>query len=785
MNNPLLATKLFAPPTPPTLVARPRLVDHLNDGLRQGRRLSLVSAPAGYGKTTLVVEWLTGQPVAWLSLDEHDNDPVRFFTYLVEALHRLHPNVGATANALLDASPPPALPEVVVALINDLAALDGATGEPFRLALVLDDYHVLRQPAIHDALSFLLSRQPPTLHLVVVSREDPPLPLARLRVRNQLTEVRAADLRFTEVEAAQFFRHHGVDLQDQAVAALDRRTEGWIAGLQLAALSLHSRADVDAFIAAFSGTHRYVIDYLVEEVLGQQASDIRAFLNATAVLDRLCAPLCDALTERDDSRAVLDHLEHVNLFLVPLDDERRWYRYHHLFADSLRAGLPTDYCADLHRRAAAWFEGQGLLADAVKHALAAEDFKHAGDLIDQTARTTISPSGNLPMLAQWSDLLPEDVLRAHPQLSLYYARSLFFKGRPRAAQRYLDVAAATIQGWPPDEAATREARGLLLVNHSTFAAMRGAVGVALDTARAAQELVAHDDRATRARLMHAVGFAHLLRGDAVEAQRAFAEAVALAQAVGNTILGLDVVGYLARATLAQGDVAEARRVCEQALAGGDPPAACAVYLALAGALEAQGDMAGASEALERSVALGEQAGWAHILWEALARLALARQTQGDASAAEAALRRAEQLARDYDIAYVRDRVAAYRARLHLMRGELAPALRWADAYRRAEQGEIRRAFEDETLALVRMAEAGRPLPPPEQAHTADTLIEPLSERELEILRLLAAGRSNQEIADHLVITVGTAKWHVHHIYGKLGVRNRAEALLRAQALGLR
>jgi LuxR family maltose regulon positive regulatory protein len=341
MDTPLLKTKLYIPPVRPVLVPRPRLIERLNAGLQ--RKLTLISAPAGFGKTALAAQWISdlqSPVVAWLSLDEDDNDPARFFTYLIAALETVQADVGVDALALLQSPQPPPLQAVLTMLINSLTTI------PADFVLVLDDYHVVEQQPIHDALTFLLDHLPPQMHLVIASRADPPLPLARLRTRSQLTELRAADLRFTPDEAAAFLNQAmGLSLSPEDVAALEARTEGWIAGLQLAALSMQGRDDIPGFIAAFTGSQHYILDYLVEEVLQRQPESIQAFLLQTSILERMTGPLCDALTDTGDGQTMLDRLEHANLFIAPLDDERHWYRYHRLFADFLRARLRQISCA--------------------------------------------------------------------------------------------------------------------------------------------------------------------------------------------------------------------------------------------------------------------------------------------------------------------------------------------------------------------------------------------------------------------------------------------------------
>ena len=392
----LLRTKLFIPGTRANLVPRPRLVERLNAGLE--KKLTLVAAPAGFGKTTLLSEWIPKSPrsVTWLSLDEGDNDPAQFWAYFIASLQGLNPDLGANAFALIHSPQAPPIKSILTELINDLMALSD------RFASVLDDYHFIDSKPIHEALSFLIDHLPANMNLVITAREDPPLPLARLRARNQLAEIRAQDLRFTQEEADAFLRGvMGLELSRQDVVALGDRTEGWAVGLQLAGLSMQRQADLKAFIAEFSGSHRHILDYLTDEVLQRQPENIRSFLLHTAILDRLSGPLCDALIANRESRAersnksplstlnslsILDYLEKSNLFVIPLDEERRWYRYHHLFADLLRSQLTRsqpELVSELHRRASQWFEGNGDIQAAVEHALQSTDLTQAAHLIEQ------------------------------------------------------------------------------------------------------------------------------------------------------------------------------------------------------------------------------------------------------------------------------------------------------------------------------------------------------------------------------------------------------------------
>ena len=434
MSTSVLATKLYVPLPRPKVVFRLRLVARLDEGLYH--KLTLISAPAGFGKTTLVSEWVVSaeRPVAWLSLDEGDNDLARFLAYLVAALQTVMADMGEGLLAMLRSPQPPSIETMLTALLNEIAAT------PNHFILVLDDYHILDAQSIDQALTFLLEHLPPQMHMVIATREDPQLPLARLRVQGQLTELRAADLRFTPSEAAEFLNQvMGLNLSAEAIAALETRTEGWIAGLQMAALSMQGRSDTASFIRAFTGSHRFVLDYLVEEVLQRQPEHVRSFLLQTAVLDRLSGSLCDAVTGREDGRGVLETLERGNLFVIPLDDRRQWYRYHHLFADVLQARLMEEWpgqVSALHRRASVWYEQNGLPSDAIRHALAAEDFERAADLIE-LAGPMVEESSQTATWLGWVRALPDELIHIRPVLSVWYAYALLGRGELEAAEARL------------------------------------------------------------------------------------------------------------------------------------------------------------------------------------------------------------------------------------------------------------------------------------------------------------------------------------------------------------
>src|SRR3989440_12138512 len=445
MPPPMLTTKLYIPRLRPNVVSRPRLIERLNEGLQ--RKLTLISAPAGFGKTTLVSEWVEGieRPTAWLSLDDGENDPARFLAYLIAALQTIAATIGEGVLGVLQSPQPPPTEAILTALLNEITTL------PDNFVLVLDDYHVIDARPVDVALTYLVEHLPPQMHLVIATREDPQLPLARLRARGQLIELRAADLRFTPSEAAEFLTQvMGLNLAAQDIAALEDRTEGWIVGLQLAALSMQGHQDVPGFIRAFAGDHRYIVDYLVEEVLQRQPEAVRSFLLQTAILDRLNGPLCDAVTGQEEGNARLEALERGNVFVVALDDQRHWYRYHHLFAEVLSAHLMAeqpDQVSTLHRRASEWYEQNGSATDAIRHALAARDFARAAGLVE-LAVPAMRRSRQETTVLGWLKALPDQLVRARPVLSVHYAGTLLLSGelegveaRLRDAERWLDTKA--------------------------------------------------------------------------------------------------------------------------------------------------------------------------------------------------------------------------------------------------------------------------------------------------------------------------------------------------------
>jgi LuxR family maltose regulon positive regulatory protein len=700
VSTPVLATKLFMPTRRPQLVARPRLAEQLDTALEAGHRLTLVSAPAGFGKTTLLSDWITQldrrrRPirVAWLSLDDGDNDLMRLLAHLVAALRSVDLDVDtAVLESLHTASTEVAL----TALVNDVARA-GESAPATRWILVLDDYHAIDAAQVHEAATFLLDHLPEHLHLVLATRSDPPLPLARLRGRGQLTEVRAADLRFTPSEALEFLnRVMGLDLTAAHVDALDERTEGWIAGLQLAALSLRGlpgEGEVAGFIEAFNGSNRFVIDYLADEVLASQPARVRDFLLRTAVLDRLTGPLCDAVTGRADGAATLEELERGNLFLVPLDTERSWYRYHHLFADVLHARVLSEHPAqvpDLHRRASTWYAAHGLVADAVRHALAAKDFDRAAYLMED-ALPDLRRARQDSLLLSWTRSLPEPVVRRSPVLSILSSWSLMMAGDLDAADSRLDDAEAALAAGAHDQelAGTwadtedlRTAPATIHVYRASLAQARGDVAGTVRHARQALDLAGPDDHFVRGAGAGFVGLAAWAAGDVGEALSTFSEAVRSLHAAGNLVDELDSTIVLADMWVAAGRPSRARRLYEQALKTaiqrGEPyPRATAdLHVGLAELDRELDDLPAAEAHLETARVLGERASITENRYRWFVAMAQLRAASGDVDTALHLLDRAEALYRHGFYPDVRP-IPAMKARVQISGGDLTSAAEWS------------------------------------------------------------------------------------------------------------
>ena len=907
----LLATKLNVPGSRPGTVLRPRLSERLDEGLRRG--LVLVCAPAGYGKTVLLAEWAQRSrvPAAWLSLDGGDNDPARFWRHAIAALDRVHAGIGGRVGPLLGPPAPPSFEPLVTALINELAAGPGGDG----VLLVLDDYHVIGSQPVHASVGFMLEHRPPGLHVALASRSDPPLALARLRARGQLTELRAADLRFTAGEAAGLLEQTGAGpdmaLPEAAVAALVARTEGWAAGLQLAALSLHGQEDVARFVAAFTGSHRYVLDYLAEEVLERQSEQVRAFLLETSVLDRLSGELCDAVTGRTGSQALLEQVERAGLFLVPLDEVRGWWRYHHLFADLLRVRLQAErpgQVAQLHRNAAVWYEEHGLADEAIRHAVAAGEMTSAAALIERHFDAAHSLRGEAATIQRWLTPLPADLVRSRPRLLLAQAVPAATGGRLEAAEQLIDaaeLASAGTAGEPLEPTIGRA--GSLLVNvpalialaRGYLAQLRGDGPGSAEFASRGMAEIRDGEWILRSVAQGQLAVAEWLGGRLAGAERAFTEGIAGRQAAGLSTWSAWESYELGQVQRAQGRLDAVVLTCEQALDatardGQAPlPAAGPAYVGLGEVAYQRNELDGALSHVTDGIALCRSFVYTVPLAAGLATLAWIRQAAGDPAGALAAMGEAV-LAAPGPPGLVNP-VPAQRARLLLAQGDLGGAARWADeaglgaddepefprepgqlvlarvllaqgrpgpalalldrlhaaaaaqdrtgslieicalralalaaggdgpaalnalagalvlacpqgyvrvfadegppmaallgrlvAAQRAEHATTRRVPLDCLARLQRAFAAGRAAPVPGPAATAAVpgIVEPLTGRELEVLEMLAAGRSNQAIAGQLFVSLDTVKKHVGHVLGKLGAANRTEAVARARQLGL-
>ncbi len=727
MSAPILATKLYIPPPRPQLVLRPRLIKQLNEGLSSGHKLTIISAPAGFGKTTLVSEWVVdcGRPTAWLSLDEGDSDPTRFLIYLVSALKTIAPNIGEGVLGVLQ-SPQPPIESILTTLLNEITTI------PNNFIFVLDDYHLTDSKAVDNALTFLVEHMPTQMHMVITTREDPNLPLARLRVRDQLTELRAADLRFSPSEAAEFLNQvMGLSLSAEDIAALEARTEGWIAGLQLAALSMQGHLDVPGFIQTFAGDHRYIVDYLVEEVLLRQPESIRNFLLQTSILDRLNGPLCDVVTSQPGGKARLETLQRGNFFLIPLDDKRHWYRYHHLFADVLHMHLMTeqpDQVPALHRRASEWYEQNGSPADAIHHALAGRDFARAANLIE-LAMPAMSKSRQVGALLGWLKSLPNELFRVRPVLSVAYAHVLLDGGEVngveellRDAERWLDSTADNrAQPAPSDATSPEPGRRMIVVDNEAFHRLPGAIAVAraglslaqgnvADTVKYAQrvlDLLPENDHLNRGGVSGFLGLAAWTSGDLEAAHRAFADGMAHLQIAGNIS---DVIGgaiTLADIRIAQGRLREAMRTYEQALQlaaeqGAIVPCGTSdMYVGMSELHREYNDLNAATQDLLRSKELGEHTGFPQNRYRWPVAMARIREAQGDLDGALDLLDEAEHL---YVNAFSPNAhpISALKTRIWVAQGKLDEALDWAREQRLSAEDDLSYLREFEHITLVRI-----------------------------------------------------------------------------------
>jgi LuxR family maltose regulon positive regulatory protein len=768
----LLLTKLFVPQMRPNRVARPGLVARLNQAL--SGKLTLVSAPAGFGKTTLVADWLqqVDRPCTWLSLDDGDNDPNRFLAYLALALQRINNSWGQTVRELLRSPQPPALTAMAAALMNEIAA----GYSPF--VLVLDDCHLISALPIHDALTFLLDNLPPQMHLVILSRADPPFSLARLRAGGEMTEIRADDLRFTLEEAVAFLNEGmNLDLTQQQIAVLKSRTEGWVAGLQLAGLSLQGLplGEVRGFVETFAGSHRYVMDYLMEEVFGRQPPRVQEFLLQTSILDRLCGPLCDVVTGQDDGQTMLEWLDAVNLFIVPLDHERRWYRYHHLFADLLRDRLSAaqaDRVAALYRPAVRWCEQNDLIEDAVHYALKAKDYDMALRLIEQVTDRLWERNEILTVL-NWMKALPKDLVRSQPRLGLTYAVALANTGQLDAVEPLLQSVEAHLKkekalsfgtGPPSSDSDEVDAmpashrewhyttpEGLLTmvdIRRAFVARFSGDPNDAIAFSTRALNRIPPDNLYIRGIAWLFYGHAHLLAGDAETAGQTLEKAIADSQAAGHVAAYLNAAHFLAQLRVLQGRLREAGAIYQQALqfvAGqkGKVVFAGIERVGMGDLLREWNDLESASHYISEGLRLTEASGDFEFLRDGYIARARLDQANGSLDSALAFIQKAAQTVRRSQLAWDTALIEAWRARLWLAQGNLPAAERWVQTCQLSVEDSLDFLCEFGHLTLARVLLAqGKPA-------VADVFLERLLQaaelagrtgRVIEILALRALAR---------------------------------------------
>ena len=881
ITPPLLKTKLHIPPRRPDLVPRSRLIKQLNE--RFQRKLTLITAPAGYGKTNLASEWIhalqsetaeatANHRITWLSLEEADSEPIRFLSYVIAALQQAAPEIGGSALSLFEMAQSPPINTVLNELINDIVGLDTP------ILLVLDDYHVISHPEIHEALHYLVEHQPHQLHLVMTSREDPPLPLSRLRARGEMAEIRMHELRFSLDEATQFFSHAmKLDLDSEMINLLEARTEGWIAGLQMAGFVLKTLPDHHAFMDMFSGSHRYVLDYLTDEVLHSQDEEVRQFLVQTAVLKQFNSELCQAVTGNPNSQFILKQLEQTNVFIVPLDHERVWYRYHHLFADSLLTELSQAEASELTKKAAAWHKANDMIFEAVTYALESADPELMADMIDLALQQErIWSSGNLVLYSSWLEKLPAHVFVNRPRLSLNAAFVLYLCGRFDEALQRIALAETDLAARPAS-AEVENLLALVALYRGSIAAVRGEVAQAIELITFAQSRLPEDDHMAHARAHFSLGVAHELSGQADEAAKNFLCASDRAQAAGVLHLAVHGRCSAAQVLIDQGRLHLAEQACRTAidLAEGQrfPPLGLALSILGGIALE-RNELAAAEQYLNEGLALSRQGMLLDHVIAGMAFYIHLTTCQGNTAEFLNAFAEVKTIIEGYDVARVYSVVDAYKARMQLFFGDRPAVAQWAKAYQASRpdamfeyaeltlaryllmsgdvevvpsilqplldtahrEARLRASMEIKLLfsryyqekgdiptALKWLSEALKIAAPegfirlfldeapvlellPEVRVTAPDLIaailgqqkatndsdkptqpqlpEPLTEQELNILALIVDGKTNQQIADELVITLGTAKWHVHNILQKLGVNNRTQATIRAQESGL-
>jgi LuxR family maltose regulon positive regulatory protein len=878
ISPPLLKTKLHIPDRRPDMVSRSLLIERLNDNLQ--RKLTLITAPAGYGKTNLAAEWVqaiqsednSDYRITWLSLNEADSEPTHFLAYLIAALQQAAPDVGGGFQGLFEMSQVPPINSILSELINDIAGLE------YPIMLILDDYHSISNLEIHDALRYFVENQPHQMHLVITTREDPPLPLSRLRARGEMAEIRLQDLRFSLDEAKLFFSQSmKLNLESELISVLEARTEGWIAGLQLAGFVLKNQSDRQAFVDTFSGSHRYVLDYLADEVLQSQDQEVRQFLMQTSILKQFNADVCQAITGNTNSQSILEQLEQTNMFIVPLDHERVWYRYHHLFADFLLTELSKAEASELYKRAAAWHEANDMAFESVAYALDSNDPDFMADMIDRALQQeTIWSSGNLVLYSSWLEKLPDQVFTNRPQLSLNTAFVWYLSGRFDDADQLIDQAENDLVTQPTSPE-TENLLALVALYRGSIAAVHGHVEQTIQQVTYSQSHLPKENHLAHARAHFSLGLAYELSGKVDDAAENFLQASDKAQRANVLHLAIHARCSAAQVFIVQGRLALAEQACRTAidLAEGQrfPPLGYALSILGGIALE-RNDLNTAEQLLNEGLDLSRQGALSDHVIAGLAFYIHLTVCQGKRAEFLNIVENVNATIEGYGIDRVYSVVAAYYARMRMFFGERQATDQWAKEYIASkpespheyaeltlarylimsgdvetvpsllqplleaaqaagrfrssmeimllfaryyqDQGDIPTALEwlrqaleiaapegfiriflDETPVLELLPQVRESAPElvdailgqtqspgggekPDQAH----LDEPLTDQELSVLALIVDGKTNQQIADELVITVGTAKWHVHNILQKLGVNNRTQATIRAKELGL-
>ncbi len=902
MVTKILETKLYIPVARTSLIARPRLIEHLNSGL--SGKLVLVSAPAGYGKTTLISQWssVSDRPFAWLSLDENDNDLFRFAHYLVATLQQIESELATKTQEYLERTTPfvatiPSCKVLMTWLINDIMAAET------EFVMVLDDYHTIQDKSVHEAISFLIEHMPSNMILAIATREDPPLLLSRMRIRGELIEIREPDLRFEKDESGQFLEQTmDLQLSQEDIRLLEQRTEGWIAGLQLAAFTLRERKDRDVFIRSFAGDQRYIMDYLFDEVLSQQSDEIRNFLLTTAILDRLSGPVCSAVTDGEITvsrcQEILEYLEQANLFIMPLDDRRNWYRYHHLLGQALRHHLRLampERLAELNLRASHWFENNGFYRDAITHAIEASDISRTASLIESYV-PLMAYFGQLATIAQWLDVLPAEIIRSSPWLSIARAWLLFRSGDFASLKPALIETESLLEKKAFED--SRQIAGQVAIIRGVVAAIMGKMVEAIEILGDALFNLPEQDLTARSHAQLLLASCLSWNGEFEWALSAYSKALGNSLATGHFGVLFDTLGDRARLECWLGELGQAERTCQEALQiasehyreyGWHLPERGYIYIRYSTILGESNELEQALRYARQGIELCESWGQHELLIRGYIAIASVLVASGHPDEALSTVQQAKELASTLSPWY-EARAMAAEAKAYLACGDLEPAINWAArqgyaaesqlsaesqlrfemiecylAYARilvaapsqvtssasvpgsgdflerlltfcesigatgymieilvlqtlslTNQGKQEPALEPLRRALI-LAEPegyirvfineGEPiaqllrqlaasglmpdylsrllaafnLPYPDKMQS---LFEPLSERELEVLRLIAAGLSNREIAAELVVSLGTVKSHINHIYQKLDVHSRTQAIARARELDL-